>query len=131
MTENQGKTASALRVGILTLLAVMCYQLGYNAGFTSGNWESRRQQLWEAVGRSGAAATPAEPDAPEGDAVVDLANLDAPSAPKRIRMCPAVVLDRFGPHALPPATLPARVAQASRIPHAQPLAAAPVAEPRS
>jgi hypothetical protein len=59
-TSRKGRTASLLRILVLVLLAVMCYQLGYNAGFTTGAWE--RGYMWEA-------ARPGAPDARLTDAL--------------------------------------------------------------
>jgi hypothetical protein len=96
MTDNPGRSASALRVVVLLLLAGMCYQLGYSAGFTNGNWETRRQQVWEAAGR--AADESADSAAASATAVIDLSdldalcNLDAESAPNGITLGPPVAL---------------------------------------
>jgi hypothetical protein len=95
MTDNPGKFASALRVVVLLLLAGMCYQLGYSAGFTNGNWETRRQQVWEASVRG---ADESDDSALSATALIDLSdldalcNLDAESAPNGIVLCPPVVL---------------------------------------
>jgi hypothetical protein len=51
MKHSSGRTASGLRILVLLLLAVMSYQLGYDAGFTKGDWRTRQQQVWEAAGR--------------------------------------------------------------------------------
>jgi hypothetical protein len=123
MTDNQGRVASVLRVVVILLLAGLCYQLGYDAGFTNGNWTTRRQQLWEAVERTGSAAA-AEPDAPNAAIPVDLENLDSASAPNGIVMCPPVVLRRVEA----PAT-PDHASHAARTPHS--LATASPPQPRS
>src|SRR4051794_23779948 len=90
MTDKLGRTASVLRMVILLLLAGMCYQLGYNAGFCKGNWQTRQRQVWDAV----EASTTVDLDQPE-QPVTDLAEIDngeAVSAGHGIMLAPPVVL---------------------------------------
>lgn len=93
MKDISGKTASGLRVLVLLLLAGMCYELGYKAGFTNGDWHSRQRQVWEAVGGKSAASGGAD-----DDAAISKVDLDA-IPPNGIVLAPPVVLNQASPFA--------------------------------
>ena len=55
---KRGRTASLLRILVLVLMALMCYQLGYNAGFNTGAWE--RDHMWRSASGTSPATVPAD-----------------------------------------------------------------------
>jgi hypothetical protein len=101
MKDNSGRTASGLRILVLLLLAGMCYQLGYNAGFTNGDWRSRQQQVWEAAGGVNVDPPQSADDGGAGPATARMTSAsaaaidldDAAAAPHGLVLAPPVVLN--------------------------------------